>query len=279
MLNSSDTATRVRSPDESRWIRWVRLPRGAAWMSISLSSGSSGLARRSSHSPPPNRVWNTRRKLAWTAANVSTNRVRAVASISRIAWRSDCRAATRSSRWVVRNSRRLDSSACSSAASGFTRPMILFARFVELGPERLDRALRLGQHRAGARERRLGLGGGPLEPLQRVGALAALLPPLGLLRLERDALLVQLDDLPLEGSGRLFRRGDGLRRALQALPAGAHPRAYVRLLHLPVDPAFAGGLLLGLHGGQLGSSPDQGLLLEGPGRLSFASGGVHLPAP
>ena len=29
MLNRSDTATSVRSPEESRWIRWVRLPRGA----------------------------------------------------------------------------------------------------------------------------------------------------------------------------------------------------------------------------------------------------------
>ena len=63
MLNSRLTATRVRSPELSRWMRWVRLPRGAAWMSISLSSGSSGLASRSSHSPPPNRVWNTRVKL------------------------------------------------------------------------------------------------------------------------------------------------------------------------------------------------------------------------
>ena len=75
MLNSSDTATSVRSPEDSRWMRWVRLPRGAAWMSISLSSGSSGLASRSSHSPPPNSVWNTLRKLAWTAVKVSRNMV------------------------------------------------------------------------------------------------------------------------------------------------------------------------------------------------------------
>ena len=38
VLKSKDTATSVRSPEESRWIRWVRLPRGAAWISISDSS-------------------------------------------------------------------------------------------------------------------------------------------------------------------------------------------------------------------------------------------------
>src|SRR5256884_5883998 len=32
------------------WMRWVRLPRGAAWISISLSSGSSSLASRTSRS-------------------------------------------------------------------------------------------------------------------------------------------------------------------------------------------------------------------------------------
>ncbi len=103
MLNSSDTATRVRSPEESRWIRWVRLPRGAAWMSISLSSGSSGLASRRSHSPPPNRVWKTCTKLAWIALKVSRNMVRAVPSISRMACCSEPRAETRSSRWLERN--------------------------------------------------------------------------------------------------------------------------------------------------------------------------------
>ena len=28
MLNSRITATSVRSPEDSRWMRWVRLPRG-----------------------------------------------------------------------------------------------------------------------------------------------------------------------------------------------------------------------------------------------------------
>src|SRR2546430_13730898 len=49
-------------------LRWVRLPRGAAWISISLSSGSSSLPSRTSHSPPPNSVWNTVRKFSRTFA-------------------------------------------------------------------------------------------------------------------------------------------------------------------------------------------------------------------
>src|SRR5256714_388252 len=103
-------------------MRCVRLPRGAAWISISLSSGWASFASRTSHSPPPNSVWNTVRKFSRTLANDSRNIVFAVWSISRAACCSDWRAATRSSRCVIRNSRRFISSACSSTASAFTGP-------------------------------------------------------------------------------------------------------------------------------------------------------------
>src|SRR3990172_5247309 len=122
MANSSEIATRVRSPEDNRWIRWIRLPRGAARISMSLVSGSLSSASRTSHSPPSNNASNTDRKWSRMAPKVSTNMVRAVWSISRTAWSSASRACTRSSRWPVRNSRRLTSSACSSTARGVARP-------------------------------------------------------------------------------------------------------------------------------------------------------------
>src|SRR2546429_4502308 len=54
-------------------MRCVRLPRGAAWISNSLSSGSASFASRTSHSPPPNSVWNTVRKFSRTLPNDSRN--------------------------------------------------------------------------------------------------------------------------------------------------------------------------------------------------------------
>src|ERR1051325_224788 len=103
-------------------MRCVRLPRGAAWISISLSSGSASFASRTSHSPPPNSVWNTVRKFSRTLPNDSRNSALAVWSISRAACCNEWRAATRSSRCVIRNSSRFVSSACSSTASAFTGP-------------------------------------------------------------------------------------------------------------------------------------------------------------
>src|SRR5207245_1082061 len=81
-------------------MRCVRLPRGAAWISISLSSGSASFASRTSHSPPPNSVWNTVRKFSRTLPNDSRNSAFAVWSISRAACCNEWRAATRSSRCV-----------------------------------------------------------------------------------------------------------------------------------------------------------------------------------
>src|ERR1051325_7179424 len=103
-------------------MRCVRLPRGAAWISISLSSGSASFASRTSHSPPPNSVWNTVRKFSRTLPNDSRNSALAVWSISRAACCNEWRAAQRSSACVIRTPSRFVSSACSSTASAFTGP-------------------------------------------------------------------------------------------------------------------------------------------------------------
>ena len=66
--------------------------------------------------------------------------VRAVPSISRIAWISDWRAPTRSSRCAVRNWSRFTSSACSSTARAFTGPIASSASVMraDFGLERLQ---------------------------------------------------------------------------------------------------------------------------------------------
>ena len=84
---------------------------------VRVGEAKLALARRRTGSGRPGR------KLPCTAVKVSRNMVRAVPSISRMAWISDWRAPTRSSRCAVRNSSRFTSSACSSTARAFTGPM------------------------------------------------------------------------------------------------------------------------------------------------------------
>jgi len=75
----------------------VRLPRGAAWISISLSERLVFVGEPHVALTAPNSVWNTVRKFSRTLPNDSRNIALAVWSISRAACWSDWRAATRSS--------------------------------------------------------------------------------------------------------------------------------------------------------------------------------------
>ena len=55
---------------------------------------------------------------------------------------------------------------------------------------------------------------------------------------------VELGNLVSEGFGSLLSQGDGLTRSLEPVGRGPEPGGDMGLLHLPVDPAFAGRFLL-----------------------------------
>ena len=133
-------------------------------------------------------------------------------------------------------------------AGGLREPdleaVALLARGVQRAPRAGHLALRAGQRRLRIGQLGIGVGARGLELLERYLALGPRLAPLGLLRRERRGVGLELGQLAAQGQ----RDALGLvaRRAgpLQAVLRRAEPAGHVRLLHLPVHPLLARGLLL-----------------------------------
>ena len=150
---------------------------------------------------------------------------------------------------------------------------------IDLEPEGVDGLFGRRQRRIRPSQGTLGVGGPGFEFGQGHGPVPALLEPFAVLGGQRDRLLLQLGDLPLQGLGGVAGEFDRLLRPFEAIRRRPEPGRDVGLLHLPVNPAFASGFLFGLERREARTGGAEGLILPGAGQLAVSEGRPDLGQP